>query len=129
MSVRYKGTLCLSIKRIVWALIIWKIRKGGGIQFGRQYTPLSENDIKKTQIKSMETTVHFQFIYKETNYLNKSICLIFFEINFIKIEINWNNFIKIDRSRYHIRFGCNSPASKASTEVGKLTERKIFAPK
>ena len=29
---------------------------GGGIQFGRKYTPLYENDKKKTQIMSMETT-------------------------------------------------------------------------
>ena len=29
---------------------------GGGFYFGRLYTPLYEKGIKKTQIKSMETT-------------------------------------------------------------------------
>ena len=32
---------------------------GGGIQFVRFYTPLYEKGIKKTQIKSMETTQKF----------------------------------------------------------------------
>ena len=36
-----------------------KLDKGGGEGFplGRLYTPLYENGIKKTQIKSMETTI------------------------------------------------------------------------
>ena len=46
---------------------------GGGV--GRKYTPLSEKDIKKTQIKSMETThLHFDSIYFAKKVLRVSNC-------------------------------------------------------